>query len=89
MTTAQKIIKYLAIAFAIFIIVTIVSAILSSVYVLVSTLEIRKSNTTEGVGTIKIGEEEIKDDQTWGTGENYIKLDGAIGNIKVDFKDTL
>lgn len=57
--------------------------------VLLGNKEDYKIKTNKGIGSIKIGEEEIKDDQTWGTGENYIKLDGAIGNIKVDFKDTL
>ena len=36
MTTAQKIIKYLATAFAIFLIITIISAILNVSYVILS-----------------------------------------------------
>ena len=38
MTTAQKVIKYLATAFAVFLIITIISAILSGGYALLSAL---------------------------------------------------
>ena len=44
MTTAQKIIKYLAIAFAIFLIVTIISTIVGVVFGVASALKIHKSN---------------------------------------------
>lgn len=55
MTTAQKIIKYLAIAFAIFLIITIISAILSATVALSGILGLKKtienSNNTEMVTT--------------------------------------
>ena len=44
MTTAQKIIKYLALSFAVFLTVTIISAILSGIYGLISALGLIKSD---------------------------------------------
>lgn len=44
MTSAQKVIKYLAIAFAIFLILTIISAILSGIYGLTIFLGVKKEN---------------------------------------------
>lgn len=44
MTSAQKVIKYLAIAFAIFLIITIISAILSAFYALSGVLGLEKDN---------------------------------------------
>ena len=46
MTTAQKVIKYLALAFAIFLIVTIISGILGSLYALTGILGLKKENET-------------------------------------------
>ena len=55
MTTAQKIIKYLAIAFAIFLIITIISAILTATVALSGILGLKKaienSNNAEMVTT--------------------------------------
>lgn len=45
MSTAQKIIKYLALAFAIFLIVTIVSAILTGIYTISNILGLKKEST--------------------------------------------
>ena len=42
MTTAQKIIKYLAIAFAIFLIVTIISTIVGVIFGVASALNLKK-----------------------------------------------
>ena len=50
MTTAQKIIKYIAIAFAMFLIFTIVSGILSGVYGLASAIGLRNG---KGTGEMK------------------------------------
>ena len=44
MTLAQKIIKYLALAFAIFLIVTIISGILGGLYALSGVLGLKKEN---------------------------------------------
>lgn len=65
MTQAQKIIKYLAIAFAIFLIVTIISAILSGIYGLANALGLRNDNKLVINGTTILG---IEDD-------NVIALD--------------
>ena len=46
MTTAQKVIKYLALAFAIFLIVTIISGILGALYALSGVLELQKEDKT-------------------------------------------
>ena len=46
MTPAQKVIKYLALAFAIFLIVTIISGILGSLYALTGILGLKKENET-------------------------------------------
>ncbi len=50
MTTAQKIIKYLAIAFAIFLIFTIISGILSGIYGLITGLGLIESNNADKGG---------------------------------------
>lgn len=54
MTTAQKIIKNLAIAFAIFLVVTIISTILGGIYGLVTVLGIKKDeNTVENMKEVE------------------------------------
>ena len=42
MTSAQKVIKYIAIAFAIFLIITIISSILSGIYALSNILGLKR-----------------------------------------------
>ena len=60
MNTTQKIIKYLAIAFAVFLIVTIISAILTGLYALSNVLGLRNDNETIGeMKTIEIEESQI------------------------------
>lgn len=51
MTTAQKIIKYLAIAFAIFLIVTIISTIIGTLYALSGVLGLKK-DTSKSISEI-------------------------------------
>ena len=41
---------------------------------------------SKGIGSITIDGEGISDDTIYGNGENYIKIDGGIGSIKVKFK---
>lgn len=41
----------------------------------------------KGIGTINIANSKIKNNATYGTGENIIKLEGGIGNINVNFKE--
>ena len=52
MTRAQKIIKYIATAFAIFLIITIISAILKGVYGLASALGLKHKKVTDQIETI-------------------------------------
>lgn len=52
MTRAQKIIKYIATAFAIFLIITIISAILKVVYGLASALGLKHKKVTDQIETI-------------------------------------
>lgn len=61
MTTVQKIIKYFAIAFAIFLIVSIISLILFGVYALSGFLGLKdnsKINVSSNMQTVNIGDEE-------------------------------
>lgn len=47
-----------------------------------------KIEANKGFGNIEIDNKDIVgEEQVWGTGENYIKIDGGIGNILVDFND--
>ena len=82
MTTAQKIIKYAATAFAIFLIVTIISAILSSGYALLCALEIihTKNNiVTENFVTenLKVISSEVKEVST-------LNIDLACTNLNIN-----
>lgn len=44
-----------------------------------------KIQADKGLGAIKIDENEISNGETFGNGENYIEVDGGIGNIDIDF----
>ena len=46
MTTAQKVIKYISIAFAFFLIITIISGIINALYALSGVLGLKKDNDT-------------------------------------------
>ena len=86
MTTAQKIIKYAATAFAIFLIVTIISAILSSGYALLCALEIihTKNNiVTENFVTenLKVISSEVKEVST-------LNIDLACTNLNIKIGDS-
>ena len=41
----------------------------------------------KGIGTIKVNDEEIKNDTTIGTGDNIINISGGVGSINIDFKE--
>ena len=43
--------------------------------------------TSKGIGTIEIDGKDIADNEIYGNGENDIKIDGGIGEIKIDFKN--
>lgn len=44
-----------------------------------------KIQADKGLGSIKIDGKEISDGEVFGNGENYIEVDGGVGNIKIDF----
>lgn len=76
MTTAQKIIKYIATAFAIFLIVTIISAILSGIYGLLCAFGVihsKKDIITEDLNVIS---SEVKEVST-------LKLELAFTNLEI------
>lgn len=45
-----------------------------------------KIQADKGLGSIKIDRKEITDGEIFGDGENYIEVDGGVGNIDIDFK---
>lgn len=45
-----------------------------------------KIKASKGIGAITINGEGISDDTVYGDGENYIKIDGGIGSIRVNFE---
>ncbi len=45
-----------------------------------------KIETDKGIGSIKVDGMNMKDNQIWGSGENYIEIDGGIGEIKINFE---
>ena len=76
MTTAQKIIKYFAIAFAIFLIVTIISAILSGIYGLLCAFGVIYSNNDIITEDLKVISSEVKEVST-------LKLKLAFTNLEI------
>ena len=85
MTTAQKIIKYFALAFAVFLIVTIISAILSGGYALLRAfglIHVDKNIVTE---ELKVISSEVKEISTLKIDLSCTNLDVKIGdNFKVE-----
>lgn len=43
-------------------------------------------NLSKGIGTIKIDNQEVKDDEIIGNGPNILTLDGGVGEINLKFK---
>lgn len=46
-------------------------------------------NTKKGIGKIIINGNEINNNMTYGIGENIININGGIGNVKIDFNETI
>lgn len=44
-----------------------------------------KIQADKGIGSIKIDGKEISNGETLGDGENYIEVDGGVGNIDIEF----
>lgn len=76
MTTAQKIIKYFATAFAVFLIVTIISAILSGGYVLLRAFGLIHTDKDIVTEDLKVISSEVKEIST-------LKLDLAFTNLEI------
>lgn len=84
MTQAQKIIKYLATAFAVFLIVTIISAILSGGYALLSAFGIINTNNDIVTEDLKVISSEMEEVSTLRIELAYTNLDIKTGdNFKV------
>ena len=83
MTTAQKVIKYLATAFAVFLIITIISAILSGGYALLSALGLIHTNKDIVTENLKVISREVKEVTTLKIDLAYTNLDIKTGD---DFK---
>ena len=83
MTTAQKVIKYLATAFAVFLIITTISAILSGGYALLSALGLIHTNKDIVTENLKVISKEVKVVTTLKIDLAYTNLDIKTGD---DFK---
>ncbi len=77
MSTAQKIIKYLALAFAIFLIITIISAILTGIYSMSNILGLRKQKAKSDTQISNLELEEI---------DNYLYLDISVASSNLNIK---
>lgn len=53
---------------------------------LIGAKEDYKINVSKGIGEVKIAGEKVADNEIVGNGENVIKLNGGIGEIKVEFE---
>ena len=81
MTTAQKVIKYIAIAFAIFLIVTIISTILSGGYVLLRTFGLIQTDKNIVTDNLQVISSEVKEIST-------LKINMLHTNLKVKEGDS-
>ena len=83
MTTAQKVIKYIATAFAVFLIITIISAILNGGYALLNTFGLIHKKENMVTEDLKVISSEIKEVSTLQIDLAFTNLDIKRGN---DFK---
>lgn len=89
MTTAQKIIKYLAMGFAAFLIVTIFSAILGGGYALLSALGLIHSNKNIVTEDLKVISDEVTEVSTLNVELAFANLEIKTGdNFKVETNNT-
>jgi len=87
MTSAQKVIKYISIAFAIFLIVTIISAILGGFYAVAGIIELKneKENSTSNEEIINLANLENNDIETLEIKLAYTSLSIKTGDsFKID-----
>lgn len=48
-----------------------------------------KIQANKGIGSVKIEGKEISNGETFGDGENYIEVDGGVGNINIKFDSVI
>ena len=53
---------------------------------LLGSKELYKLKLEKGIGEVRVDGSIIEDDGTVGNGNNYIKIKGGIGNIKVNYE---
>ena len=46
-----------------------------------------KINVSKGLGNVTLDGQKLEMDRVYGTGENYLDVDGGIGEIKIDSKE--
>ena len=46
-----------------------------------------KINVSKGLGNVTLDGQKLEMDRVYGTGENYLAVDGGIGEIKIEFKE--
>ena len=46
-----------------------------------------KINVSKGLGNVTLDGQKLEMDRVYGTGENYLDVDGDIGEIKIEFKE--
>ena len=51
---------------------------------LIGNLEQYKIKASKGIGNIRLDGEKIKNDTLYGTGDNYLEIDGGIGDIEIE-----
>ena len=44
-------------------------------------------NADKGIGSITLDGKQLETDRVYGNGENYLDIDGGIGEIKIDFEE--
>ena len=81
MTTAQKVIKYIAIAFAIFLIITIISAILTGIFGLLSAFGLIHSEEDIVTDELKVISSDVTEVST-------LKLELAFTNLEIKTGDS-
>ncbi len=54
---------------------------------LIDNLENYMIDVSKGLGSVTLDGEKLEMDRIYGTGKNYLSVDGGVGEIKIDFKE--
>lgn len=54
---------------------------------LIDNLENYTIDVSKGLGSVTLDGKKLEIDRIYGTGENYLSVDGGIGEIKIDSKE--